>query len=267
MRRGAEVRGLRLRLFLRLPVQPLLELADDADAARAQPAARLRAAVRRRVARRAPGEPATPPARAAVDPRLRPRRRPRRCSAGSAPQDRQKLDQYLTGVREIETRIEKAERFGDVRDPAVETPAGHPDRLRGVHPAHVRHAGPGVPDRLDAGRDVPARPRRQQPLVRPDRHLRGAPRPDPPPEPAGLDREGRRHRPVVRPPVRPVPGEARGDEGRRRQVAAPQLDDRLRQRQRRRQPPHPRQPAGHPGRRRRRHADARAATSSTAPSR
>ena len=27
-------------------------------------------------------------------------------------QDQEKLDQYLTGVREIETRIEKAERFG-----------------------------------------------------------------------------------------------------------------------------------------------------------
>ena len=41
-------------------------------------------------------------------------------------EDSKKLDQYLTGVREIETRIEKAERFGEVRDPAVETPAGVP---------------------------------------------------------------------------------------------------------------------------------------------
>jgi hypothetical protein len=40
--------------------------------------------------------------------------------------DRRKLDQYLTGVREIETRIQKAERFGDAQDPAVETPAGIP---------------------------------------------------------------------------------------------------------------------------------------------
>jgi hypothetical protein len=40
--------------------------------------------------------------------------------------DRQKLDQYLTGVREIEDRIRKAERFGDARDPGVETPAGVP---------------------------------------------------------------------------------------------------------------------------------------------
>ena len=40
--------------------------------------------------------------------------------------DRSKLDQFLTGVREIETRIEKAERLGEVRDPGVETPPGIP---------------------------------------------------------------------------------------------------------------------------------------------
>jgi hypothetical protein len=41
--------------------------------------------------------------------------------------DFEKLDQYLTGVREIETGIEKAERFGKVADPGVETPPGIPD--------------------------------------------------------------------------------------------------------------------------------------------
>jgi hypothetical protein len=41
-------------------------------------------------------------------------------------QDKRKLDQYLTSVREIEARITKAERFGAVKDPAVETPAGIP---------------------------------------------------------------------------------------------------------------------------------------------
>jgi hypothetical protein len=41
-------------------------------------------------------------------------------------QDRNKLDQYLTGVRELEERIRKAERFGPARDPAVETPPGIP---------------------------------------------------------------------------------------------------------------------------------------------
>ncbi len=43
-----------------------------------------------------------------------------------AANDKAKLDQYLTGVREIEARIQKAERFGTVHDPAVETPEGVP---------------------------------------------------------------------------------------------------------------------------------------------
>lgn len=40
--------------------------------------------------------------------------------------DRDKLDQYLTGVRDIESRIQAAERFGEVKDPGVETPSGVP---------------------------------------------------------------------------------------------------------------------------------------------
>jgi hypothetical protein len=41
-------------------------------------------------------------------------------------QDQAKLDQYLSGVREVETRIEKAERFGEAPDPDVPTPTGVP---------------------------------------------------------------------------------------------------------------------------------------------
>lgn len=40
--------------------------------------------------------------------------------------DRAKLDQYLTGVREIEARIQKAERFGANVDPDLPTPEGIP---------------------------------------------------------------------------------------------------------------------------------------------
>lgn len=40
--------------------------------------------------------------------------------------DRDKLDQYLTGIREIETRIQKAEKFGAAKDPGIETPPGIP---------------------------------------------------------------------------------------------------------------------------------------------
>ena len=40
--------------------------------------------------------------------------------------DRDKLDQYLTGIRGIETSIQKAERFGPPKDPGLDTPAGVP---------------------------------------------------------------------------------------------------------------------------------------------
>ena len=40
--------------------------------------------------------------------------------------DREKLDQYLTGVRDVETRIQKAEKFGPNVDPDLATPAGIP---------------------------------------------------------------------------------------------------------------------------------------------
>lgn len=40
--------------------------------------------------------------------------------------DNQKLDQYLTGVRELEARIAKAEAFGEPVDPGIDAPAGVP---------------------------------------------------------------------------------------------------------------------------------------------
>src|SRR5205814_3242822 len=43
-----------------------------------------------------------------------------------ASRDKQKLDEYLGSVREIEKRIEHAERFETTPDPAIETPAGIP---------------------------------------------------------------------------------------------------------------------------------------------
>jgi len=48
--------------------------------------------------------------------------------------DQLKLDEYLTGVREIERRIEKAEKFGLPEDPGVPAPAGIPDSYE----EHVR---------------------------------------------------------------------------------------------------------------------------------
>ena len=40
--------------------------------------------------------------------------------------DRKKLDEYLTGVREVERRIQAAEQFRETPDPDCETPAGIP---------------------------------------------------------------------------------------------------------------------------------------------
>jgi hypothetical protein len=40
--------------------------------------------------------------------------------------DKDKLDQYLTGVRAIEDRIQRSERFGAQKDPGIETPSGVP---------------------------------------------------------------------------------------------------------------------------------------------
>ncbi|TWT51330.1 hypothetical protein Pla22_41070 [Rubripirellula amarantea] len=43
-------------------------------------------------------------------------------------EDRRKVDEYLTGIREIENRIENAERFGLPEDPNYPTPAGIPEK-------------------------------------------------------------------------------------------------------------------------------------------
>lgn len=48
--------------------------------------------------------------------------------------DRHKLDEYLTGVRDIERRIEQAERFGPPPDPGRDVPAGIPPR----YSEHIR---------------------------------------------------------------------------------------------------------------------------------
>jgi len=46
----------------------------------------------------------------------------RRLPAG----DKAKLDQYFTSVREVESRIQRAEQFGPSADPSMDTPAGVP---------------------------------------------------------------------------------------------------------------------------------------------
>ena len=48
--------------------------------------------------------------------------------------DQNKLDEYLTGVREMEKRIEKTERFGKLPDPGAEMPGGIPENYQ----EHIR---------------------------------------------------------------------------------------------------------------------------------
>ena len=48
--------------------------------------------------------------------------------------DQQKLDEYLAGVREIERRIQEAERFKETPNPNVDTPTGIP----GSFPEHIQ---------------------------------------------------------------------------------------------------------------------------------
>ena len=78
--------------------------------------------------------------------------------------DRDKLEEYFTGVRDIEQRIAAAESSRSGRpQPDQDTPDGIPIKLFRVCPADVRHARFGVPDRLHAHRHVYDRRRRQQP--------------------------------------------------------------------------------------------------------
>ena len=48
--------------------------------------------------------------------------------------DRQKMDEYLTGIREIERQVEKVEAMGRPKDPGVGAPEGAP----GSHSEHIR---------------------------------------------------------------------------------------------------------------------------------
>lgn len=54
----------------------------------------------------------------------------RRMQHGLDPRDQEKLDQYLTGVRDVEKRIQSAERFGPGADPDYATPDGVPANHR-----------------------------------------------------------------------------------------------------------------------------------------
>ncbi len=58
----------------------------------------------------------------------------RQLQTGLAEKDRGKLDEYLSSIREIETRLQRAEASGETPDPNVDTPKGIP----ASHREHVR---------------------------------------------------------------------------------------------------------------------------------
>ncbi len=94
-------------------------------------------------------------------------RRQRACRRTSGPSDRNRLNDYLDDVREIERRIQRIEKYnasGEARAlPAA--PLGVPDSYEEHVQADVRSAGAGVHDRDHARLRVQDEPRRQRPRV------------------------------------------------------------------------------------------------------
>ena len=130
LRRRAQVGQLRFRLFVRLPVQPVVEQSHGARVARAQSAPGLRAALRCRRARASDTRTSSCAASSSGRSSTSSSTTPARSGGELGDHDQKKLDEYLTSVREIERRLERAERFTDVPNPAVETPAGIPASFR-----------------------------------------------------------------------------------------------------------------------------------------
>ena len=152
------------------------------------------------------------------------------------PADRRKMDEYLTGVRELEQRIQLAEKDQRKFTPDMEKPAGVPvafaDYIKMMFDLQVLAFQADVTrvSTLLFGREASVRTYNEI----------GVPRPAPSalasPQPAGHDREDHEDQHVSREPVRVLPGEAEGDQGWRWLAAGP-LDDRLRRRNLRRQQP------------------------------
>ena len=172
--------------------------------------------------------------------------------------DKQKLDEYLGSVREIEKRIEKSERFGPAPDPAVDTPAGIPPSFEEY--IQVMFDMMILAFQTDSTRIATF-------LLANEGSNRAFPE-------IGIA-EGHHYLTHHQNKQDMIDKVAEIDlcymkqfarflekmeqtKDRRRQIAPAQFDDRLWQRQRRRQPPHSRESAGDTRWRRRRHVNARA---------
>ena len=164
--------------------------------------------------------------------------------------DRRKLDEYLTGIREIERRIEMAEKDERAFTPDMEKPAGIPvsfaEYVKIMFDLQVLafQADLTRVSTLVFGREGSVRTYNEIGVQRSASSAVASS------QPAGESREAYEDQHVSRGPVRLLPGSPEEDERRRRHAAGP-LDDRVRQRDLRRQQPLAHQPAGAPGRTRR----------------
>ena len=143
-------------------------------------------------------------------------------------------------------------------NPGMDKPYGVPPDFARALQADDRHDHDRVPGRHDARAHVPDDARRHEPLVSRDRHRR---RPSPVHPPSGEGRpdgEGHADQRVPHEAAGRLAAEPEVDQGRRLQPAR-QLDDRLRRRAVRRQPPSARRSADAAHRPRRRATSSRAA--------
>ena len=128
--------------------------------------------------------------------------------------DRRKIDEYLTAVREVEAahrsnRERGQEPAGDRRDPS----AGSSRRHRRTHPAHVRPDRPGVPVRRHAHLHVHVRQRGEQPQLSVDQRARRPPRPLAPRRRPQEAREAQDHQSLPHRTIRLSAGQAQVDPG------------------------------------------------------
>ena len=180
-----------------------------------------------------------------------------RLRAGLGAGDRRKLGDYLDSVREVERRIQNAERRDDVDLPALARPDGVPPTFE----EHVRTMSDliAIAFQADLTRVVTLMYSREggnrtyRSIGVPGR----APRPVAPPERPRAHGAAAAHRPAPRRDVRLPPRKA-PRRRRRQRVAARPLDGPLRQQPQRLERPHPRRPAGGARRWRQRHPPRRA---------
>ena len=121
------------------------------------------------------------------------------------PGDRNRVNQYLDSVRDVERRIQQAEAAAEENPlPRSRSSARRSGGLCRPRPADVRPAAAGTAGEHHARRHVPTGARNQQSNVSGDRRLRSAPPAHAPRQRPGKDRQGRQDQSIPRLAVRRV---------------------------------------------------------------